>query len=1258
MKLKLSLFFVLFFISSMNTFVHAWYNYPYVCNNSTCYYTSSKEITQKVSDYILTDTSISSINFSSLIDSKFQEYSNLYWDTTIWIPNFLSWNWNWEYLQTKYFTFSDLANEWPFSIRTFFDQVDYDNWTDYILSNFSDVIKKYHSAAWLPVWLRKSNLSDLDDSINGYQNWKFLVKRLCTSSSCTESNYSYVPYNSTYTYSILKGTVNNTTTFPWLFISTNTLSTDLLNAWNSFNFKFWFSDYLDKTKDRIDYEYEISYDYVWSSDWLKTLLAEKIYLKRQWSSYVLVAPNMEAWQQDNVFDLTFPQSVYWKLNINITEWMKPTKAGKMNFYFTVKNLTTWASIEKVLINQYPLVILPSNNLAPFDSQDVHITSKDFTLQKNAEWFNTYETFSVKVNLKDEFWNPHYDYVSWGWYDISLTSWSSDSIELSKWSWIFTKTLEWVKSLNTSPYDIDFSIRMTKNWYHVLKWFDIRAREKSSETAYSSPAKYKTVSWLIPKELYDWNQVANIYIKPETVSDFVISCTNKPITIKSICQSDNFSWCNASQNELVTYKTEADNSLDPKRVTIVDYAHNLRAYQYTMNNIDQTAPTLTLKKWNKVLDWANYSFKADNDFYFDVLEKTTSTCSHEDYVNYKIEINWELFESGSLSESNMNRISPEWEDNSKYAFFSQKVDLSKYLSKSWLNKKLAITLTDKYWNTTKKIITFNIYPTDEGLFDQSNWVGPIWQSENTKTSFYTFKVSSQWDKYANMQDNYLYNIEKLSDKFGNPIYDKTLISLKQDPTALTWLKTIHLNEQQKSGWTALDIYNVSNSFSSEWNYSFNLRSYTPWEYSQYFKAEMYWWNDDYSINYGKKIAFYPYINSNPNNQFKRPVFIESIKSSTQKTSSWAVCSSNTVRTDKLESEKTTYLKYKISLKNEWNLKNIENWILNINANSVKDFTEWHKWEQNTLKDVVKNFSEDIDNSCLWFRWKISADSNYLAASEIKSNNLEISYDIKWWDWYAGKNVTYILDEKNMELWCEIPTLWVKVEWTLQWDWKWSLTGQESNYSDISLSEMRWTIRKNAYQLITKMKSGQVLNWIKYVEWNVTIWWEISWYETLIVKNGNVMINGDLNKNKSKFWIIVLKDSYNVNKDYKVSWNIYVNNNVNQINAIIYSDWALRSASNLSWDVYDDSELTERLVINWSLFTRNTIWWATELIVKWMWWDYLLPWWRKIKDYELASNYDLNFVRKVNYCKWDEKPYSLLIKYDWRVQTNPPKWFTSK
>jgi hypothetical protein len=349
-------------------------------------------------------------------------------------------------------------------------------------------------------------------------------------------------------------------------------------------------------------------------------------------------------------------------------------------------------------------------------------------------------------------------------------------------------------------------------------------------------------------------------------------------------------------------------------------------------------------------------------------------------------------------------------------------------------------------------------------------------------------------------------------------------------------------------------------------------------------------------------------------------------------------------------------YVLTLINEGIKGSVTWWNLDINKNSVKPTSTGHIWatQSEWFKVWAKEFI--VTNGYLNPNdFKFQAQVNVLPTSvddvlnkiKVQTNGLKISYEIN------RIPVSYVLDDVSIE-WCDLPTLWVKVIWNVQWSWVNQSAGLEKNFSDLSKSETRAKIRQNAYTLTRNIKSESIVNWVKYVKWDVTInlnnSWDNLWYETLVVENWNVIITGSgkLNPSKSKLWIIVLKDSYDVTKDWKTQWNVYVWKDVTEINAIIYADWALRSADEKG-NSYSEGELLNKLSIYGTLFTRNTIWWI-------IWW-LVLPGWQKTDNYDLAKTYDLNFLRNAKNANCDPNFYSVQIQYNPSITTNPPKWFSS-
>lgn len=246
-------------------------------------------------------------------------------------------------------------------------------------------------------------------------------------------------------------------------------------------------------------------------------------------------------------------------------------------------------------------------------------------------------------------------------------------------------------------------------------------------------------------------------------------------------------------------------------------------------------------------------------------------------------------------------------------------------------------------------------------------------------------------------------------------------------------------------------------------------------------------------------------------------------------------------------------------------------------------------------------------------------------------------------------------------------WIRVVWWLQGDGKQEFIWTDSNISDLSNADQRTQIRKNAYSYVSSMSSWSTVNGVKYVKWDITISWDQD-YETLVVVDWNVIISWNLNPSNKKLWIIVLKDGYDVNRDYQTSWNVYVNNNVTKLNAIIYADWGFISSNN--WVPYRvdstqrASDLQKQLTMRWSLFTKNTIGWAENV-----WWTYVLPGGIKYRwEIDKAMIYDLTYLRTGNQgcdlssplnsiCTdtWEYEEAFVII-YDNRVQTNPPKLFS--
>ncbi len=488
----------------------------------------------------------------------------------------------------------------------------------------------------------------------------------------------------------------------------------------------------------------------------------------------------------------------------------------------------------------------------------------------------------------------------------------------------------------------------------------------------------------------------------------------------------------------------------------------------------------------------------------------------------------------------------------------------------------------------------------------------------------------WTLYANNNDTCIVVIDILWNIYQNRSIDWNIN---------TWISNIIDNSNEKSNrvdwwwWNALNFSWISNtsitwkSITISW-----IKSVSPFT-SNNWKIEFKLGNNTYEVN-------------NINYHFKKPLTWKLEASIDWWTSWWIIPSL------------WTQIDYRILYNNPWNINIIYNSITN-NDYTISAFNDGLEIQSIEIDESdYSKFSARINTS--------KKEIDILPDPSIWVKGAYIQYTL-WW-----KTVKYTLSDLELAnntdefvlTWEEFR--WVRVVWNLQGSWKQMLTWQDENISSITMLETRNEIRKNAYMFVKWMNNWDIINGIRYVEWeDVTISWDQN-YETLIVKDWNVIIDWDLNTTWKTFWIIVLKNWYNSLTDYVWKWNIYVNNNVVYIDAIIYSDWWF--ISSLDWNplIEDTTERTtllqKQLVFKWSLFTRNTIGWSIL-----SGWYYLLPWSVQTDDFDKAMLYDLNYVRRWKIWwdwsdenldwndrnLWNNNPF--VIIYNPEIQTKPPKWF---
>ncbi len=316
-------------------------------------------------------------------------------------------------------------------------------------------------------------------------------------------------------------------------------------------------------------------------------------------------------------------------------------------------------------------------------------------------------------------------------------------------------------------------------------------------------------------------------------------------------------------------------------------------------------------------------------------------------------------------------------------------------------------------------------------------------------------------------------------------------------------------------------------------------------------------------------------------------------------------------------------------------------------SILDFNINNSYVFDWIKSIKEAFWLIIDSNK-------SIKDKILWKPAVRLTTFPISYKIASF-WPIKYNI-----ESNISWlkWCGISTQWLLVEWWVELWWKSFESGQDKNFSDLSSSYIRNKLVKNINNLIKWQKSGTKVNSVYYFNnWDIKLQdiKNIKNWDTIVVKNWNLILDEDIDKN---IWIAVIYDRFNI-KNNNTKWNIYVKNTIRKINAIIYADGSFLSAK-ADWSSYEDKELEKNLVINWNLFTQNTVWWASAWV--WKTWAslnyYLLPGWYKptswtdLERFKLAKKYDLNLFRNTDLCSnW----YNLKVKSNNYFINNIPKGF---
>jgi hypothetical protein len=345
--------------------------------------------------------------------------------------------------------------------------------------------------------------------------------------------------------------------------------------------------------------------------------------------------------------------------------------------------------------------------------------------------------------------------------------------------------------------------------------------------------------------------------------------------------------------------------------------------------------------------------------------------------------------------------------------------------------------------------------------------------------------------------------------------------------------------------------------------------------------------------------------------------------------------------------------------------------------------WYTWSLSDFSSYIRARHPDTDFTLsgplvtwadgAYFSWTFTSTlsewEKHKTLLEITENSLSgiiISYLID------GEEIKYLLSSESQfadvlqlgntgEL--ENP---VKIIWNLQGVWNTHNLLERQNRTDLAPYVFRNIIRKNVGTNINIIQNDTTIWGVKYIDKTLDsnknyILESNPVFETLIVRNGNILIQNDFNIAWKVIGLISYIDSgYNKMNGFEEIGNIYVEPEVTSITAFMYADgWLISTQfwSPISWNIYTRNDsLKNQLLISGSLFTRNTLAWARQLDG-----SYMLPGWEITIQHSLATQYDLYHIRRGNeQCIRDtygfcNTPEYLIIEYDPRVISSPPTFF---
>ena len=586
-------------------------------------------------------------------------------------------------------------------------------------------------------------------------------------------------------------------------------------------------------------------------------------------------------------------------------------------------------------------------------------------------------------------------------------------------------------------------------------------------------------------------------------------------------------------------------------------------------------------------------------------------------------------------------------------------------------------------TPNKIYTWKVYANT-----------PIWYES---TNFSDFDNS-----YVANNIQYFSWWILLKDQYWNPVLPSSWINRKVD-IGITYNNDVYLN-QYKATWVwwirlmfknnsyfTLNIWNSKTDTWSyyslsdkSWYYWFNVKSYVP-TYAGYDKA---YWNIElikltYRINDDLWDNWSNYFSIDKKLKFKPQLWVK-LK--------WIppLASEGTYKKFNIEtySDSTNYNGYTFLLQFDPGNNTGLNTYLAVDSTS-----NWYKYSVYGYKndDLISSFSVSPTASAIWnVNYSNLSSKDYYEKAILStwwhldsSNQWIISTHIavKYSDWTIAIWNSDLVGANNYN-YNSIKDKYLS-ENTVYINWLVSISDYKKVYNIFSGEKLyaAWSltrpeVRARIYKLVSdkfewykfKIVSGKwnkidiwdilpifTYKWVKvyYYVWYpdnstnksaIIIPWKIGLSDRvlLILKNVDLFITWNIQTTpKGMFWIISLSSPKNP------KWNIYLNNMVTNLDALIYTDkalitykwdptWTFKTQESLSQD-----DLKNQLYIHWLLWTFNTFGWSVR---------HYCPYFNL--NCSSYKKYDLQYLRRFYLLKAD-----IVDSASWSSTAYVPYWITT-